>query len=106
PCIVPCHRVVKADGHIGQYGAGGPAAKIAMLAAEGVDTDALEALADAGIRYLGDDREDIFCFPTCRRARGVAAARIVRFRAAEHALLEGYRPCPDCRPLEARAFVD
>ncbi len=106
PFIVPCHRVVKADGHIGEYGAGGPAAKIAMLATEDVDTDTLEALADVGIRYLGDDREDIFCYPTCRRARGMEAARIVRLRTAQHALLAGYRPCPDCRPVEAHVFVD
>jgi len=106
PCIVPCHRVVKADGHIGEYGAGGPAAKIAMLATEDVDTDELEALADAGIRYLGDDLADIFCYPTCRRARGMEGDRIVRFRAAEHALLAGYQPCPDCRPVDARVFAD
>ena len=38
PFVVPCHRVVRADGHIGEYGAGGPAAKRAMLATEGIDT--------------------------------------------------------------------
>jgi methylated-DNA-[protein]-cysteine S-methyltransferase len=35
--LVPCHRVVRSGGAIGQYGAGGPARKAAMLAAEGVD---------------------------------------------------------------------
>jgi methylated-DNA-[protein]-cysteine S-methyltransferase len=36
PLLVPCHRVVPADGGIGGYSAGGPAAKAALLAAEGV----------------------------------------------------------------------
>jgi O-6-methylguanine DNA methyltransferase len=31
PFVVPCHRVVRSDGRIGNYGAGGPAAKRAML---------------------------------------------------------------------------
>ncbi|MDX6647789.1 MAG: methylated-DNA-[protein]-cysteine S-methyltransferase [Miltoncostaeaceae bacterium] len=35
--LVPCHRVVRSDGTIGAYGAGGPARKAAMLAAEGVE---------------------------------------------------------------------
>lgn len=36
PLLVPCHRVVRGDGRIGRYGAGGPARKAAMLGAEGV----------------------------------------------------------------------
>ncbi|MGN6612850.1 MAG: methylated-DNA--[protein]-cysteine S-methyltransferase [Angustibacter sp.] len=34
PLVVPCHRVVKSDGSLGQYG-GGPAAKSLLLALEG-----------------------------------------------------------------------
>jgi O-6-methylguanine DNA methyltransferase len=37
PLVVPCHRVVRSDGSIGDYGCGGPAAKRALLAAEGVE---------------------------------------------------------------------
>lgn len=33
PIVVPCHRVVRSDGSVGQY-AGGPAAKRALLAME------------------------------------------------------------------------
>lgn len=36
PPIVPCHRVVRGDGRIGEYGAGGPARKMEMLLREGV----------------------------------------------------------------------
>lgn len=38
PLLIPCHRVVRTDGHIGQYGLGSPA-KRAVLAAEGVQAD-------------------------------------------------------------------
>ena len=37
PLVVPCHRVVRGDGAVGQYSAGGPEQKIRMLEAEGVD---------------------------------------------------------------------
>jgi O6-methylguanine-DNA--protein-cysteine methyltransferase len=36
PPMVPCHRVVRGDGRIGEYGAGGPARKAEMLIREGV----------------------------------------------------------------------
>lgn len=39
PLLIPCHRVVRSDGRIGDYGLG-PPAKLAVLAAEGVDVDA------------------------------------------------------------------
>ena len=32
---IPCHRVVRSDGEIGQYNRGGPAAKRAILKREG-----------------------------------------------------------------------
>lgn len=33
---VPCHRVVRADGKVGDYAFGGPARKLAILKKEGV----------------------------------------------------------------------
>lgn len=36
PPIIPCHRVVRGDGRVGEYGAGGTARKIEMLVREGV----------------------------------------------------------------------
>ncbi|HEX2043776.1 MAG TPA: methylated-DNA--[protein]-cysteine S-methyltransferase [Acidimicrobiales bacterium] len=35
PLVVPCHRVVRGDGRIGNYGLGGSAAKRKLLAGEG-----------------------------------------------------------------------
>ena len=37
PLIVPCHRVVRSDGTIGQYSLGGPENKRTILEAEGLD---------------------------------------------------------------------
>ena len=48
PLVVPCHRVVRSDGLIGQYSMGGPDAKRRVLGSEGLDTGALEADAAAG----------------------------------------------------------
>ncbi len=104
PFLVPCHRVIRADGYIGEYGAGGPAAKVAMLRTEDIDAEALEALADDGIRYLGSGRSMVFCFPTCRHARTVAAPDTVRFRHGEDAIDAGFVPCVDCRPFEGPVF--
>jgi O-6-methylguanine DNA methyltransferase len=46
PLLIPCHRVVRSDGTIGQY-AYGTAAKSAMLAWEGLDPATLVGLASA-----------------------------------------------------------
>src|SRR5262249_39660482 len=69
PLLIPCHRVVRSDGRIGDYGLGGSGAKRTVLAAEGVDPEALEGLARAGVRFWGSETTHIYCFPTCRHAR-------------------------------------
>jgi O-6-methylguanine DNA methyltransferase len=101
PLIVPCHRVVRTDGFIGQYSLGGPANKRAILAVEGADPDGLEGLARAGIRYVGSDTTHVFCLPTCHDARRITPSHIVRFRSSADAFGAGYRPCHHCRPSAA-----
>jgi O-6-methylguanine DNA methyltransferase len=44
PVFIPCHRVVRSDGVIGNYGLGGPEAKRSILAAEGVEPDDIQRL--------------------------------------------------------------
>jgi O-6-methylguanine DNA methyltransferase len=103
PLIVPCHRVVRSDGMIGQYSLGGPCNKRTILAGEGADPDGLEALARSGVRYVGSDTTRIFCLPTCHDARRVTDRHLVRFPSARVAGAAGYRPCKHCRPAVAAA---
>ncbi len=103
PLIVPCHRVVRSDGMIGQYSLGGPENKRTMLAAEGVDVPSLERLASAGIRYIGSDTTKIFCLPTCRHARRVTDRHRLEFRSIAEGQARGYRACRVCRPAGAYA---
>ena len=101
PLIVPCHRVVRTDGTIGQYSLGGPANKRAILAAEGLDPDALEALARDGTRFVGSDTTHIVCLPTCHNAKRITDRHRVAFRSLQHASAAGFRPCRECRPSSA-----
>lgn len=102
PLLIPCHRVVKSDGQPGGY-VFGPEAKRTALASEGVEPAALEDLARAGVRYLGSDTTQIYCFPTCRHARRITDRHCVSFRSPAAATAAGYRPCAACRPQLATA---
>ncbi len=101
PFVVPCHRVVRSDGRIGNYGAGGPSAKRAVLAAEGLDTDELERLPAGGVRFIGSDTTRIYCYPSCRNARRISSEHRVQFRSVEQTQRAGFRACRSCRPVDA-----
>src|SRR5207249_5613522 len=101
PYFIPCHRVVRADGVIGNYGGGGPEAKKAILTLEGVRVQRLEKLAHSGVRYEGVRSTKIFCFPTCFHGRRVREENFVFFHDESEARAAGYRPCKDCRPAVA-----
>lgn len=105
PLIVPCHRVMRTDGTIGQYSLGGPGNKRAILALEGLDPDALENAARRGERLSGSTTTRIVCWPTCRHARRTRDRYRVSFRSLREARSMGYRPCKVCRPtaLDAAA---
>ena len=45
PVLIPCHRVVRSDGAVGDYALGGSQAKRAILAAEGLQSDEIQRLA-------------------------------------------------------------
>lgn len=98
PLIIPCHRVVRADGRIGNYALGGPDNKVRLLEAEGADLARLEDLARRDVRFLGSDTTHIYCHPTCRQARRISERHLVEFRSESEAVEAGYRPCQVCRP--------
>ena len=103
PYLIPCHRVVRADGHIGNYGGGGPTQKRAILGWEGVDAAELERLARRGIRFLGSDTTHVYCYPTCRNARRITPAHRVGFSTSSDAERAGYRACKVCTPAAVAA---
>jgi len=100
PFVVPCHRVVPATGGIGSYAFGSPA-KRDLLRREGVDVDALEALARDHVRYIGSKTTNIVCFPTCKDAKRIRQENRVPFHVAAEAIEKGFRPCRRCRPFAA-----
>lgn len=101
PLLIPCHRVVRSDGHIGNYSLGGSRNKHALLESEGAQPEMLERLAASGVRYLGNEKERYFCFPTCGGIRSLMHDNQVRFSSQHEALAAGYRPCGACRPAAA-----
>ncbi len=98
PLLVPCHRVVRSDGSIGQYSMGGPEVKRRVLASEGLDVDSFQAQAARGIRFVGSDTTHIVCMPTCHHARRITPRHSVAFRSLAAATASGFRPCEVCRP--------
>jgi O-6-methylguanine DNA methyltransferase len=101
PYFIPCHRVVRTDGHIGNYGGGGPEAKRAILTMEGVRLQRLQDMARSGYRYQGVRTTKIFCFPTCHTGRHALEKNIVWLHDEASARAAGFRPCKVCRPAVA-----
>jgi methylated-DNA-[protein]-cysteine S-methyltransferase len=99
PLIVPCHRVVRSDGHIGAYSLGGPENKWTLLRHEGAAPDDLEELAASGVRFLASDTTGVFCVPSCHHARRITSPHLHTFRSDTEATAAGYRPCKWCHPL-------
>jgi methylated-DNA-[protein]-cysteine S-methyltransferase len=97
PLLIPCHRVVQADGTAGDY-VFGAARKEALLSAEGANLDEVHDLATAGVRYIASDTTGIVCLPSCRNARRITPVHRHAFATLAEAGAAGYRPCQHCRP--------
>jgi O-6-methylguanine DNA methyltransferase len=90
PIAIPCHRVVRSDGSLGNYAFGTPL-KRTLLEHEGMtefDEDTYTACTTTGI----------YCFATCSHARRVAPRNRVAFNDPRRAEAAGYRGCRVCRP--------
>jgi len=102
PLLIPCHRVVRADGRIGDY-LFGTGRKEELLRAENVNVDEVAALAGEGVHFLASDTTGVVCFPTCHHARRITTAHRHGFAKIATAIEAGYRPCRHCRPTVAEA---
>lgn len=97
PFIVPCHRVIRSDWHLGQYSAGGTGVKSSVLRWEGFEPTDLEKLAAAKVRILANPADGTFCLPVC--GPGIMEpADYLRFSSPEEAIAAGFEPCEDCLP--------
>ena len=103
PLLIPCHRVVRSDGHIGNYSLGGARNKRTLLEFEGAEPNTLEKLASEGVRYLGNAEQRHYCYPTCGGIKTLVLTNRVRFHTEREAAAAGYHPCGDCRPPLALA---
>jgi hypothetical protein len=98
PLIIPCHRVVRSDGSIGEYSLGGVHNKWDLLTYEGVQPARLVELAGQHVRVQGDESTRIYCHPTCHEIRRSKPEHVVDFTSTARARSAGFRPCEHCRP--------
>ncbi len=98
PLIIPCHRVVRSDGRIGNYSLGGAHNKTELLEHEGVDLERLAGLAARSVRFLGSDTTRVFCLPTCSHAKRISEAHRVELKSSAQAEAAGFRACKVCQP--------
>ncbi len=99
PLIIPCHRVVRSDGHIGNYSLGGPHNKTELLLHEGTRPEWLEELARKHVRFRANTTTGIYCNPTCRAARRSKEANMVDIHSTAEAVESGFTACKICRPV-------
>jgi methylated-DNA-[protein]-cysteine S-methyltransferase len=90
PIAIPCHRVVRSDGTLGNYAFGTPL-KRSLLEHEG-----MSEFEDK--TYNGCTTTGIYCFTTCSHARRVAPQNRVEFADPKRAEAAGFRACKVCRP--------
>lgn len=95
PIFVPCHRVIRSDGTIGNYG-GGVKNKILLLRNEGFALGSSLRLPAAAV--MGHRHTHIYCRPECSAAKRADPRRSLIFADARHARDAGLRACKLCKP--------
>jgi O-6-methylguanine DNA methyltransferase len=86
PLIVPCHRVLRAGGDVGQY-AFGPRMKAALLQLERMESP-----------LVGCSTTHVLCRAGCAAERRMRRDHCVAFASIADARSVGYRPCRLCQP--------
>jgi len=95
PIFVPCHRVIRSDGTIGNYG-GGVDNKLKLLRAEGFEVGRDLRLPSRAV--MGHRHTKIFCRPDCSAARRADPNNALLYADSKHAQHEGLRACKLCKP--------
>lgn len=96
PIYVPCHRVIKSDLSIGNYG-GGVDRKLKLLRAEGFAVG--KDLRVPALAVMGHQRTHIYCRPDCSAAKRANAGRWYIYADSERARTAGLRACKICHPV-------
>ena len=95
PIVVPCHRVIRSDGTIGNYG-GGVENKLKLLRVEGFEVGDDLRLPQGAV--MGHRTTKIFCNPDCSAAKRTDSSRQLIFADISHAQQAGLRACKLCNP--------
>jgi methylated-DNA-[protein]-cysteine S-methyltransferase len=101
PIVVPCHRIVGADGALVGYAGNKVDLKERLLAAEGVRTVAGQAgpQIDRRLMYVSYPAEPSYCLPSCAWLTTLEQPQRLRyFGSPARAEAAGLTPCTDCRP--------
>ena len=107
PLLIPCHRVVRADGTLGQYSMGGSRVKRALLEVEGVGAGRDRAARRAGASGISATRRSATTATRPAAARSPScSSNHIPFHNEREALAAGYRPCrPAVRPRKTCTVV-
>lgn len=101
PIFIPCHRVIRSDGTIGNYG-GGVKNKITLLRNEGFALGPAlrmpSSLRMPASAVMGHRHTHIYCRPDCSAAKRADPRRSLIFADARHARDAGLRACKLCKP--------
>jgi len=98
PIYVPCHRVVRSDGVVGQYG-GGTKSKVELLRTEGF---AIENQRIPEHAVYGHRKTAIFCKPECAAAHRADPNNFLIFACSKTARTAGLKACELCLPNDER----
>lgn len=98
PVLIPCHRVVRSDGFIGEFSLGGAQKKRELLSFEGVDILRLEDCARRRVRFVADKETNVYHLPSCHKGPAADSPTIIELRSIEEAVDAYYEPCRRCEP--------
>lgn len=101
PIVVPCHRIVGADGGLVGYAGNKVDLKQRLLAAEGVRTVVRPGgpQIDRRLMYVSYPAEPSYCLPSCGWLATLEQPQRLRYFGSQtRAEAAGLAPCTDCRP--------